>query len=72
MRNVEWFPISTDFAMVENVVIHPAERESRINFKVTVYKPESVPDGRLDSVLVYEDAAGRRHGIFVPVKVTKR
>jgi hypothetical protein len=47
-----------------------AGTQTKIAFKPTVYQPDEVPaGGRLDSVLVYEDAAGERHGIVVPFTV---
>jgi hypothetical protein len=69
-RKVEWFPIATRAVAVDNVVVHHDGRNTRIEFKPTVYKPEQLPGGRVDSVLVYEDAAGVLRGISVPIAVT--
>ena len=59
--------------MVENVVVGAAKEGQQITFKYTVYKPQAVPGGRVESVLVYEDAAGRRVAVSFPftVKLTK-
>lgn len=69
-RKVEWFPISTEAATIESIVIKHEGRQTRIEFKPTVYKPTEVPGGRLDSVLVYEDDQGR-HGVPVSVNMVK-
>lgn len=68
-RKVEFFPVSTRAVAVEDVVVRHDGQATRIEFKPTVYKPEQVPGGRVDGVLVYEDADGRRHGLTVPVRV---
>lgn len=68
-RKVEWFPASTAAVAVEDVVVRHDGRETRIEFKPTVYKPDGVPGGRVDGVLVFEDAAGRRVGVVVPIRV---
>lgn len=67
---VDWFPISTRAVAIENVVVKHDGRQTRVRFKPTVYKPEQVPGGRVDGVLVFEDAKGRRHGVMAPVIVT--
>ena len=69
-RKVEWFPVSTRAVVIDNVVVRHEGQQTRIEFKPTVYKPDQVPGGKVDGVLVYEDAAGQRHGIEVPVRVS--
>ena len=68
-RKVEWFPVSTRAVVIDNVVVRHDGSETQIEFKPTVYKPDQVPGGKVDGVLVYEDDAGQRHGIDVPVRV---
>lgn len=68
-RKVEWFPVSNESVVIENVAVSAAKEDQQITFKVTVYKPDDVPGGRVDSLLVYEDAAGRRVGVSFPIKV---
>ncbi len=68
-RKVEWFPVSTRAVAVDKVVVKHDGQTTRIQFQPTVYKPEQLPDGRVESVLVYEDAAGEQHGVAVPVYV---
>jgi thiol:disulfide interchange protein DsbD len=68
-RKVEWFPVATRAVSVDHVVVEHEGRTTRITFEPTVYQPEQVPGGRVESVLVYEDAQGRRRGITVPVGV---
>jgi DsbC/DsbD-like thiol-disulfide interchange protein len=65
---VEWFPISTDAAVVENVVVKHEGVASNVAYKSTVYKPAEVPGGMIDSVVVYEEANGQRHGFNIRVK----
>ena len=68
-RKVEWFPIATRAVSIDNVVVEHDGQQTHVKFKPTVYQANEVPGGRVDSVLVYEDADGRRHGIVVPFSV---
>lgn len=69
-KKVEWFPVATRAVSVDNVTVRHEGTETKIEFKPTIYQPDEVPaGGRLDSVLVYEDAEGMRHGIVVPFTV---
>lgn len=68
-RKVEWFPVSTRAVAIDDVTMRTNEHGTTIRFKPTVYKPDGVPDGRVDSVLVFEDAGGRRVGVAVPITV---
>jgi DsbC/DsbD-like thiol-disulfide interchange protein len=68
---VEWFPIATAAVAIENINVVPKGVVTHIGFKPTIYKPDQVPSGKIDSVLVYEDAKGVRHGIIIPVNVKK-
>jgi DsbC/DsbD-like thiol-disulfide interchange protein len=68
-RKVEWFPVATRAVSIDNVVVEHDGKQTHIKFKPTVYQAKDVPGGRVDSVLVYEDADGRRHGIVVPFTV---
>ena len=68
-KKVEWFPISTRAVAIEDVVIKHDGNRTRIQFKPTVFQPG--PDaGGIDSVLVYEDGAGQRKGISLPVGIS--
>jgi DsbC/DsbD-like thiol-disulfide interchange protein len=71
-KNVEWFPIATEAAAVDNVKISHRGELTQITYKPTVYKADQVPGGQLDSVLVYEDAKGQRRGIVVPFAITQK
>jgi DsbC/DsbD-like thiol-disulfide interchange protein len=68
-KKVEWFPVSTRAVAVEKVVVRHDGAVTRIEFKPTVYKPDQVPGGRVDSVLVYEGPDGLRRGVSVPIMV---
>ncbi|HWE01242.1 MAG TPA: protein-disulfide reductase DsbD domain-containing protein [Tepidisphaeraceae bacterium] len=68
---LEWFPVATAAIAVENVDIKQDGPITRIAFKPTIYKPDQIPGGKIDSVLVYKDARGNRHGIAIPVAVKK-
>jgi thiol:disulfide interchange protein DsbD len=68
-RKVEWFPVATRAVAIEDVVLRQEGPTTRIQFKPTVYRPEQVAGG-IDSVMVYEDAGGRRRGITVPVAIS--
>ncbi len=68
-RKVEWFPISTRAVAIDDVVVRHEARATRIEFKPTVYQPDAVPNGRVEGVLVFEDADGRRQGVSAPVTV---
>jgi DsbC/DsbD-like thiol-disulfide interchange protein len=66
---VDWYPVATRAVAVENVVVVQDGARTRIRFKPTVYKPEDVPGGRVEGVLVFEDGSGRRRGVEVAVGV---
>lgn len=66
---VDWYPVSTEAVAIENVVVAQQGNRTTIRFKPTVYKPADVPEGRVQGVLVFEDGAGRRHGVELPVTV---
>jgi DsbC/DsbD-like thiol-disulfide interchange protein len=68
---VDWYPVSTPAVAIENVTVQHDGKQTRIQFKPTVYKAEQVPTGRVESVLVFEDAKGQRHGVTLPVAVAK-
>jgi DsbC/DsbD-like thiol-disulfide interchange protein len=65
-RKVEWFPVATDAVAIGDIVLAHGGKETKITFKPTVYKADAIPDNRVDSLLVYEDAKGVRHGVPVP------
>ena len=68
-KKVEWFPISTRAVAIEDVVVTHEGNRTRIEFKPTVF--QAGPDaGNVDSVVVYEDGAGERKGISVPVGIS--
>jgi DsbC/DsbD-like thiol-disulfide interchange protein len=71
-RKVEWFPIATSAVAIENVNVEHNGELTRISYKPTIYKPDRVPGGRLDSVVVYEDAQGRRRGVVVPLRISSQ
>lgn len=68
-KRVEWFPLSTRAVAIESVLAKTGNRVTRVEFKTTVYKPAEVPDGRVEGVLVYEDAHGERLGFLLPMGV---
>jgi DsbC/DsbD-like thiol-disulfide interchange protein len=68
-KKVEWFPVATRAVAIDNVKVNHEANATRIEFEPTVYKADGVPGGRVDSVLVFEDAAGKRVGVRVPVTV---
>ena len=68
-RKVEWFPVSTRAVAIEDVKVEHDGQQTRIEFKPTVFKPDQVPAGRVDGVLVYEDAQGNRRGVSAPATV---
>lgn len=68
-KKVEWFPLSTPAAAIDNVVVTQEGATTRISYKPTIYKPDAIPNGRVDGLLVYEDATGRRVGLPVNVRV---
>lgn len=72
-HKVEWFPAATLAVAIETVAVKHDGGQTRIEFNPTVYDADAVPGGRVDSVLVYEDAQGNRRGVTVPftVKVVK-
>jgi DsbC/DsbD-like thiol-disulfide interchange protein len=65
-KKVEWFPVATRAVAVEDVAVAHEGKATKVTYKVKVYQPDQVLGGMLHSVLVYEDAAGRRHGIALP------
>ncbi len=66
---VDWYPLATPAVMIEDVKVEKAGDTTVIRFKPTVYKPEKVPGGVVDGVLVFDDARGNRQGIAFPVGV---
>jgi DsbC/DsbD-like thiol-disulfide interchange protein len=65
---VEWFPITTNAVMIENVVVKHDGLQTTVTYKSTVYKPAEVPGGLVDGVVVFNDARGERHGLDIRVK----
>ena len=69
-KNVQWFPVSTDAVAVENVMVEPPTGgATAVRFKWTVYKADEIPGNKVDGVLVYEDAGGRRQGVVAPIRL---
>jgi DsbC/DsbD-like thiol-disulfide interchange protein len=68
-QKVEWFPVATRSVAIDNVKVSNEGQATQIDFEPTVYKPEGVPGGRVDGVLVFEDAGGKRVGVAAPVVV---
>lgn len=68
-RKVEWFPVATRAVAIDNVKVSQQGPVTQISFEPTIYKPDGVPGGRVDSVLVFEDADGKRVGVAAPVTV---
>ncbi|CAA9425877.1 MAG: hypothetical protein AVDCRST_MAG64-3173, partial [uncultured Phycisphaerae bacterium] len=68
-KKVEWFPVATRAVGIDEVDLRHEGKTTRIAFKPTVYKPDGVPEGRVDSVLVFEGADGKRVGVSVPITV---
>ena len=68
-KKVEWFPISTKAVAIEDVVVRHDGQQTQITYKPTIFKPAEIPGGRVEGVLVYEDAQGNRRGISAPVTV---
>jgi DsbC/DsbD-like thiol-disulfide interchange protein len=66
---VEWFPVSTKAVAIEDVVVRHDGQQTQISYKPTVFKPDQIPGGRVDGVLVYEDAEGNRRGVSAAVTV---
>lgn len=69
VKKVEWFPIATQAVAIENIVVKHEGKATRITFKPSVYKPDMVPGGKMESVVVFEDGKGNRQGIVVPFMV---
>ena len=69
---VDFFPLSTPAVAIENVSVKHEGRQTKVTFRPTVYRPEDVPDGRVEGVIVFEDAKGRRQGITIPFAVAKQ
>lgn len=70
-KKVEFYPVATRAVAVEDVAVTTDGKATKIQFKPTVYKAQDVTGGKIDGVLVYEDEAGRRRGVTVPVSVIK-
>ena len=68
-KKVEWFPISTKAVAIEDVAVRHDGQQTQITYKPTVFKPDQIPGGRVEGVLVYEDAEGNRRGVIAPVTV---
>jgi DsbC/DsbD-like thiol-disulfide interchange protein len=66
-KTVQWFPVATRQVAIDSTDVKHDASETAIRFKYTVFKQPA--PATLDSVLVYEDPAGRRHGVSVPVKL---
>ena len=68
-RKVEWFPVSTKAIAIEDVGVDDTVHGTHVTYKPTVFKPDQAAGGRVEGVLVYEDAAGKRRGVNLPVTV---
>jgi DsbC/DsbD-like thiol-disulfide interchange protein len=68
---VDWYPVSTPAVAIENVAVKHTGRQTQVTFKPTIYKADQLADGRVDGVLVFEDAKGQRYGMSLPVTVAK-
>jgi DsbC/DsbD-like thiol-disulfide interchange protein len=71
-KKVEWFPLATRAAMIEEVRTATSGDTTRVGYKVTVYKPEEIPQGKMAGVLVFEDDAGQRRGVTVAFDVPQK
>ena len=69
VKNVEWYPIAGTALAIDKVKIEHDGKTTTIRFRSEIYKPEKLPTGEIDTVVVYTDADGRRVGITVPVAV---
>jgi DsbC/DsbD-like thiol-disulfide interchange protein len=70
-RKVEWFPVSTPAVAIEQVAVKHDGTRTRIDFAPKVFKADQIPGGRVDGLLVYEDAAGRRVGLPLGINVAR-
>jgi hypothetical protein len=67
---VQWFPVATDAVAIGEVAVEPAgPNATAVRFKPTVYNAAEIPGNKVDGVLVYEGADGRRQGVAAPVRV---
>ena len=69
-KAVQWFPVSTEAVAIGNVAVEQAAGgRTVVRFEPTIYKSGEIPGNKVDGVLVYEDAGGRRQGVAAPVRV---
>ena len=69
VKKVDWYPISTRAVAIENVSVKHQGKHTEITYKPTVYKAEQVPGGKVDGVVVFEDAKGQRQGVLMSISV---
>lgn len=69
--NIDFYPISTNAAVVQNVEVKSSGLNTAIAFKTKIYNADNVPQGKLGGLVVYDDASGRRHGMPVEFHVIK-
>ncbi len=62
-KKVEWFPIATPAVAIEDIVLKHEGVKTVIQFKPNVYRPDRVPGGKVDGVIVFEDGKGQRVGV---------
>lgn len=69
VKGVTYFPVATNAVAVEGLKTEHAGEKTAVSFTTRVFRPENVPGGVLDGVLVFETEKGERRGVRVPVKV---
>ncbi|MEX2214813.1 MAG: protein-disulfide reductase DsbD domain-containing protein [Phycisphaeraceae bacterium] len=71
VKGVEWYPIADSALLLDKIEVKHEGDRTVITFRSEIFKPEKLPTGMIDSVVVFTDAQGRRCGITVPVGVLK-
>jgi len=69
VKSVTYFPVATNAVAVEDLAVDHAGAKTAVSFTTRVFRPQNVPGGVLDGVLVFETEKGERRGVRVPVKV---
>lgn len=69
VKSVTYFPVATNAVAVEGLTTEHEGKKTAVSFTTRVFRPENVPGGVLDGVLVFETEKGERRGVRVPVKV---
>lgn len=66
-KAIQWFPAPPESLLVEDIREQTREGQTRITARIKPLNVGGAAANRLDSVLVFADERGQRHGVSIPI-----